>query len=197
MAISRWDPFNDLASLRDQMDRLLGRGRDESWMPAIDVYDGKYALIVKAEVPGIDPDDIEVSVDQNMLVLRGERRFEERSEEEGTYRVERRYGRFERSLTLPQNSDIDDISANCENGVLEVRVSKTAAAEPRRVTVGHGGQSGLQSGQHGKSSLPMQQTDVDLSTSSRSEPPIVPQREVEEGLEPPTPTGEGGGEQAA
>lgn len=136
MAVSRWDPFNEMVSWREQMDRLLGRGgREESWLPAIDVYDGKDEFIVKAEVPGIEPDDIDLSVSENVLSVRGERRFEERNEEEGTYRVERRYGRFERAIALPQNCDADNIEATYENGVLEVRVPKVAAPEPRRLTV--------------------------------------------------------------
>ena len=136
MAVSRWDPFNEMVSLREQMERLIGRGgREEGWLPAIDVYDGRDELIVKAEVPGIEPDEIDLSVSENVLSLRGERRFEERNEDEGTYRVERRFGRFERSIALPPHCDADNIEATYENGVLEIRVPKVPAQEPRRLTV--------------------------------------------------------------
>jgi HSP20 family protein len=144
MALVRWDPFEEMAVLRGQMERLMGRaGREGSWMPAVDVIDGQDALTIKAELPGMDPDQISLHCDEDSLTLSGERRSEERTEEEGRLvSLERRFGRFERSFPLPRNAETDRIEANYQNGVLEVRVPKAAAAEPRRIEVRQGAAKG-------------------------------------------------------
>ena len=146
MAIIRWDPFREMTGVQDQLDRLWrgvfeGRGQ-ESWLPAVDVFDTKDAVVLKAELAGLDPDDIEIEVDDNVLTIKGERKFEEKVDEERYYRVERRYGSFSRSLALPQGVRADDIQADYEDGVLEVRVPKAEEEKPKRITVKAGQKAG-------------------------------------------------------
>jgi len=140
MAIIRWDPFREVSSAQDQFDRfwrgmLEGRRGQESWLPAVDVFDTKDAVVLKAELAGMNPDDIEIEVDDNVLTIKGERKFEEQVDEERYYRVERRYGSFSRSLALPQGVRADDIQADYEDGVLEVRVPKVEEEKPKRISV--------------------------------------------------------------
>ena len=104
MAIIRWDPFREMTQVQNQFNRLVDQvwnGRQESWLPAVDVFDRKDAVILKAELAGMDPDDIEIEVEDNVLTIKGERKFEEQVEDERYYRVERRFGSFQRSLALP------------------------------------------------------------------------------------------------
>ena len=138
MAIIRWDPFREMTSLQSQVNRLadsLWSGRQESWVPAVDVFDTDDAVVLKAELPGMKVDDIQIEVDDNVLTIKGERSFEEKVDEERYYRVERRYGSFQRSLALPQGVKPDDIQATYEDGVLEVTVPKAEAEKPKRIEV--------------------------------------------------------------
>ncbi len=104
-------------------------------MPAVDVFDTNDAVVLRAELPGMKVDDIQIEVDDNVLSLKGERTFEENVDEERYYRVERRYGAFQRSLALPQGVKADEIRATYEDGVLEVTVPKAEAERPRRIEV--------------------------------------------------------------
>ena len=138
MAIIRWDPFREMSAVRSQFDRVFGpmfEARQESWLPAVDVYDTKDAVVVKAELAGMNPDDIHIDVDDNVLTISGERRLEETTEKDRYYRVERRFGSFERSLALPCGVIPDEVVANYEDGVLEVRVPKGKEEKPRRIEV--------------------------------------------------------------
>ena len=138
MAIIRWDPFREMTSVQNQFNRLVDQmwgGRQESWLPAVDVFDNKDAVVVKAELAGMDPDDIQIEVEDNVLTVKGERRFEETVDEERYYRVERRYGSFQRSLALPQGVRPDDISASYEDGILIVTVPKVEEEKPKRIEV--------------------------------------------------------------
>ena len=138
MAIIRWDPFREMTSLQSRVDRLadsLWSGRSESWVPAVDVFDTAEAVVLKAELPGMKIADIQIEVDDNVLTIKGERSFEEKVDEERYYRVERRYGSFQRSLALPQGVRADDIRATYEDGILEVTVPKSEAEKPRRIEV--------------------------------------------------------------
>ena len=113
----------DVDQVQNQFNRLVDQvwgGRQESWLPAVDVFDTKDAVVLKAELAGMDPDDIQIEVEDNVLTIKGERRFEEKVDEERYYRVERRFGRFQRSLALPQGVKADDIAAGYEDGILEV-----------------------------------------------------------------------------
>ena len=141
LALMRLSPWQDLYDAQREMDTLVRRFFDRptwslpgawensrnSWVPAVDVFDRDDDLVVRAELPGIDPDrDVEISVQDNVLTIRGERRMEERTEEDGAYRLESRYGSFERSVLLPRGVKEGDISATYENGILEVVVPRAA-----------------------------------------------------------------------
>ncbi|HOT22999.1 MAG TPA: Hsp20/alpha crystallin family protein [Thermoleophilia bacterium] len=138
MAIIRWDPFREMTQVQDQVSRLFDQvwgGRQESWLPAVDVFDQKDAVVVKAELAGMDPNDIQIEVEDNVLTIKGERRFEEKVDDERYYRVERRYGSFQRALALPQGVKADEISAAYEDGILTVTVPKAEEEKPKRIEV--------------------------------------------------------------
>ena len=143
--IVRWDPFREMGTLHDRMSRLYdevwGRGRreDESvtgnWMPSVDVKETKDALEISTELAGIDPKDVEVTVENGVLTLKGSRNFEKAVEGETYHRVERAYGSFERSFTLPTNVESDKINATYHHGVLHLTVPKREEAKPRSVAI--------------------------------------------------------------
>ena len=147
MSVSRWDPFQDLQSFRDEMNRTFSRwfGREEGeepptrrWVPSLDVTESKEAYHVDVEVPGVRPEDINVTVDRGMLTIQGERRSEEEKTDRSYHRVERRYGSFRRSIGLPSDVDPSRVQATYDNGVLRLEVPKTAASPPKRIEVKHG-----------------------------------------------------------
>lgn len=143
MSIVRFDPFRDITSFRDDINRLFSRSFGEAsgtqtWAPAVDVFDTKDAVIVKAELPGLTADDVDVEIDDNVLTVSGERTFADKVEDGHYYRLERSYGKFSRSLTLPQGIKADEVSANFANGVLEIRVPKADEVKPRKVAIGAG-----------------------------------------------------------
>ena len=140
--LARWDPFRDLMSIQGEMNRLFGRtfaGGDDvfagSWAPALDIYETKEKFVVTVELAGVEPKDVEVSVEDSTLTIRGERKFSEEVEEENYRRVERRYGSFVRSFGLPQTTDADRIEASFDKGVLTIEVPKVEAAKPKKITV--------------------------------------------------------------
>lgn len=141
MSIVRFDPFRDITSFRDDINRLFARtlgegvGTSQTWTPAVDVFETGEAVILKAELPGLGVDDVDVEVDDNVLTISGERTLTDRVEEGHYYRLERSYGRFSRSLTLPQGIRADEVSATFTDGVLEVRIPKAEEAKPRKVAV--------------------------------------------------------------
>jgi HSP20 family protein len=140
-AVVRFDPFRDLTSLRDEMNRLFNRTVGEgvssgsAWTPAVDIFDTEEAIVLRAELPGLSTEDIEIEIDDNVLTLKGERRFQETVDEGRFYRLERAYGHFQRSVTLPQGVKADEISADFENGVLSVRVPKADEVKPRKIAI--------------------------------------------------------------
>lgn len=139
----RFDAFEELGTLRDRMDRIMSRLSGENddtllpskWAPAADVVETKDAIIVKAELPGLNEKDITVEIENNVLTLRGERKLEKETEEKGYRRIERAYGTFSRSFTLPPNVDPAKIGAVFNNGLLEVSIPKKEAAKPRTINV--------------------------------------------------------------
>lgn len=145
MAIIRWDPFRDLVTLRDKMNRLFedaatGRGEEKelissSWAPAVDIYEDETQLVLTAEVPGINEKDVEIKIDDNLLSIQGERKLEKETKEENYHRIERAYGSFYRSFTLPNYIDQDKIRAEHENGVLKITMPKKAELKPRKVKI--------------------------------------------------------------
>lgn len=139
----RWEPFEELNTLRNRLDRLVNRYTDEGeeplltarWTPLADIVETKDAFIVKAEIPGIDEKDVSVEIANNVLTIQGERKVETETEEKGYRRMERSYGKFLRSFTLPQNTMTDKVAANFTNGILEVTIPKKEEAKPRKITV--------------------------------------------------------------
>ena len=142
MAIIRWDPFREMTTLQNHVNRLadsLWSGRQESWVPAVDVFDSKDAVVLKAELPGMKVDDIRIEVDDNVLTISGERKSEHEESKQGYYRVERSSGSFSRALTLPEGVDPEAVKANFDRGVLEVRIPKPEQRKPVKVAINVGG----------------------------------------------------------
>jgi HSP20 family protein len=144
MAIVRVDPFREFAAIQDRMNRLFGNAylRDEdtsfrgSWAPAVDIFETEnHDLVVRAELPGMTPEDIEVSVENSTLVLKGEKKFDAEVKEENYRRIERTYGTFHRSFTLPNTVDASKVGAEYKNGVLTVKLPFREEAKPRTINV--------------------------------------------------------------
>ncbi|MDD3517021.1 MAG: Hsp20/alpha crystallin family protein [Chromatiales bacterium] len=142
MAIVRYDPWSLISQLSRELDRAHGvPERDEStsassdWVPAVDIREEKDAYVLHADVPGVDPKDIEVHMENGVLTIRGERQSETKEERENYKRIERVRGSFYRRFTLPDTTDADKISAKSVNGVLEVRIPKQEKVQPRRILV--------------------------------------------------------------
>ena len=147
--IMRFDPFRDLTALQDRIDRLfedrLGRGRNlwganealegTTWTPAVDIVETDNEIVLKADLPGIDPKDVDIQVHDGTLTLRGERKFESDVKEDDFRRVERVYGAFVRSFAIPQTVDAEHVSANYRNGVLELKLPKRPEAKPKQIKV--------------------------------------------------------------
>jgi HSP20 family protein len=148
MALVRWDPIRELDSLQGDMNRLFdrffegGRGANGStsgrWIPAMDLVETDDHLVLRGDLPGMTEDDVDIEIKDNVLTVSGERKSEQEERAEGYHRVERSFGRFSRSLTLPQGIDPDKVEAKFENGVLEVQIPKPAEAKPTRVQIGKG-----------------------------------------------------------
>lgn len=145
--ITRWDPFRDLSSLQDRMNRLFNDQfgaitRDESltgsFVPPVDVYEDENSIQVRMEVPGINEKDIDIRLENNVLTIRGERKFEKEEKEENFHRIERRYGGFTRSFTLPATVNPEDVKADYEKGVLKIGMAKRAEAKPKQIKVNVG-----------------------------------------------------------
>jgi HSP20 family protein len=141
MALMRYEPWSLLNQLSRELDRLspsteAGESAATSdWIPAVDIREDKDAYVLHADVPGVDPKDIEVHMENGILTIRGERKSETREEREDYKRVERVRGTFYRRFTLPDTADSEKISAKSVNGVLEVRIPKQETVQPRRITV--------------------------------------------------------------
>ena len=144
MAIVRVDPFREFAAMQDRMNRLFGNVylRDEdtgfrgTWTPAVDIFETPaHDLVVRAELPGMNHEDIEVSVENGTLILKGEKKFDAEVKEEHYRRIERSYGTFQRSFTLPNTVDTSKVSADFKNGVLTVKLPFREEAKPRTINV--------------------------------------------------------------
>jgi len=143
MNIARFEPWTFVDLLRRDLDRLadprraVGDNHDSvaDWIPAVDIFEEKDRYVVRADVPGVDPQDINVSMDNGVLNVSGERRAETRSEDARAQRVERVAGRFFRHFTLPESTDAEGITAKCSNGILEVSIPKLPEVQARRITV--------------------------------------------------------------
>lgn len=142
MAITRRDPFRDLLNLQNEMTRLFGRaygdeaeGTRSTWVPPIDIYETQDSYKVVAELPGFGPEDVDVTVNEGQLTIRGERKFYDEVSEENFHRVERRFGAFQRIVSLPQQVQADKVEAAFDKGVLTVSIPKAEQAKPRRIEI--------------------------------------------------------------
>lgn len=152
MALVRWDPLREIDTLQGEMNRLFstffetptGRGGNggaaaRRWIPAMDLIEAGEHFVLKADLPGMSEDDVNIEVENNVLTISGERKTELEDKHEGYYRLERSTGAFARSLTLPEGIDAGAVTASFDNGVLEVRVPKPEQAKPQRVQIAVGG----------------------------------------------------------
>lgn len=140
MAVIRWDPYEELLAVGERMDRLLGLSWDQSkerWLPPMDVYESSDDIVIRIEAPGVRPQDIDLSLEGDTLVIRGERLREEPGDGRQYALVERRFGRFERRLPLPRGFRHDGIEARFEAGVLDITVAREEQRAPRRIEVHH------------------------------------------------------------
>jgi HSP20 family protein len=151
--LTRWQPFNEFSTLQSRMNRMfrdsINEGREEaltntSFAPAVDVYEDEHNIALKIEVPGIDEKDIDVRIENRTLTVHGERKFEKDEKEENFRRVERQYGSFTRSFTLPATVDAEQVSANYDKGVLKISLAKKAEAKPKQIKINVGGEKTLE-----------------------------------------------------
>jgi HSP20 family protein len=148
-SITRWDPFRNLSTLQEQVNRLFDTSFKTnadnstltSWAPAVDIYETENELVIKADLPDVAEKDIDVCVENNMLTIRGERKFEESVKEDNYLRVERAYGSFSRSFSLPNTVNTEAIQARYNNGVLKVELPKRAESKPKQVKIVTNGRS--------------------------------------------------------
>ena len=136
MTLVRWDPFRDLIAIQDRVQRMVNDNATEgTWVPPVDIFQDKDNLVLRAEVPGIDKDAIDVRVENGLLTLQGERKTDTDLDDKNAFRRERIFGRFARSFTLPTSVDATRITARYGDGVLEIVLPKAEAAKPKRVEV--------------------------------------------------------------
>ena len=145
MSITRYDPFRDLRSLQDEVNRLFSTNLSRAfgdegltrgaWAPSVDIYENKDQIVIEAELPGMRREDFELTIENNVLTLRGERRFEKKDESDNYHRVERAYGAFTRSFTLPQTVSSENATAEYNNGVLRVALQKREEVKARRIEI--------------------------------------------------------------
>lgn len=149
MAVVRWEPARELAALQGEMSRLMnhfwgaedagGSRTPTAWLPALDVWESEDEIVLAVDLPGISEEDVSLEVDEGVLTVSGERSRTNEEKDDRYYRFERRFGRFSRSVTLPQGIDTAGIRAEFENGVLEVHVPKPAERKPTRIQIGDRG----------------------------------------------------------
>jgi HSP20 family protein len=155
MTIVRWEPFRELGTLQNEMNRLFNTvfdaptpgngGTMRRWMPAMDLVESGDHFVLRADLPGMGEDDIKIELEDGTLTVSGERKAEHEANEEGYYRVERAFGSFSRSLTLPKGVNPDEVSASFDRGVLEVRIPKPEERKPRRIEIGGAAQKTIES----------------------------------------------------
>ncbi|MCU7932358.1 MAG: Hsp20/alpha crystallin family protein [Candidatus Thiodiazotropha sp. (ex Codakia rugifera)] len=147
MNITRYDPWRSMEDWRQELDRvfhpLLHRDDDTSrvvggeWAPAVDIKDEDNRYVIRADIPGVKPEDIEVTMENGVLTIRGERKFEETEEKENFRRIERSHGIFYRRFSLPDNTDAEAVQATGKDGVIEVIIPKTKEKQSKRIEVTH------------------------------------------------------------
>jgi HSP20 family protein len=148
MAIVRWEPLRELSTLQNEMNRLFGTvfdapaqtngGTLRRWMPAMDLLETGDHFVLRADLPGLSEEDVNIEVEDRVLTVSGERKAEHTESKEGYQRVERAFGSFSRSLTLPEGVDAEAVSASFDKGVLEVQIPKPEERKPRKISIGVG-----------------------------------------------------------
>jgi HSP20 family protein len=141
--LNRWEPFRGAATLQEQVNRLFGNVLEHSgeesnltsWAPAVDIYETEHELVVKADLPEVDPKELDIRVENNLLTIRGERKFEKKVNEDNYLRVERAYGSFSRSFSLANTVNAEAIKADYQNGVLTLTIPKREEAKPKQIKV--------------------------------------------------------------
>jgi HSP20 family protein len=151
MALVRFEPFRDLFNSQDRFNRVLSQafsqafGDEESklgaWAPAVDIFETDENLVVKAEIPGVNPKDVEVRVEDNTLYLKGQRKFENEVKDENYHRIERSYGSFTRTFALPSSIDADKVAAEYKDGLLTLTLPKREEAKPKTIKIQVAGES--------------------------------------------------------
>ena len=158
MAVVRWEPLRELGTLQNEMNRLFNTvfdapasptngGTMRRWMPAMDLVETDDHFVLRADLPGLSESDVNIEVEDRVLTVSGERKSEHETTKEGYHRVERAFGAFSRSLTLPEGVEADAVQATFDRGVLEVRIPKPEESKPRRISIGIGGQQKTLEGQ--------------------------------------------------
>ena len=161
--LTRWEPLREFSTMQDRMNRMNRLFRESyspeapeealtttSFAPPVDIYEDEHNITLKLEVPGIDEKDIDVRIDNNTLTVHGERKIEKEEKEENFRRVERRYGSFTRSFTLPSSVDPAQVSADYNRGVLQIKLAKKAEAKPKQIKVNVGSEKTLEAKASGK-----------------------------------------------
>jgi HSP20 family protein len=153
MTVVRWEPLREFGSLQNEMNRLFNTVFDtphpagstmRRWMPPMDLVETDENFVLRADLPGLGEDDINIEFDDGTLTVSGERKAEHEAKNEGYYRVERAFGSFSRSLTLPQGTDPEAVTASVDRGVLEVRIPKPEQRKPRRIEIGGNAQQTIE-----------------------------------------------------
>jgi len=144
MAIVKYNPFRELRTMQEQMNRMLDMAwnmefgeelKEGVWQPPVDIYEDENSVIIKAEIPDVDQKDIDIKIEDNTLTLKGERKHSSEIRKENYYRVERYFGQFQRSFSLPQSIDRENIKASCDKGVLTITLPKKESVQPKQITV--------------------------------------------------------------
>ena len=161
--LTRWEPFREFSAMQDRMSRMNRLFREPygtegpeealtttSYAPPVDIYEDEHNITLKLEVPGIDEKDIDVRIENTTLTVHGERKIEKEEKEENFRRVERQYGEFTRSFTLPSSVDLGQVSAHYDKGVLKINLAKKAEAKPKQIKVNVGGEKTVEAKVHGK-----------------------------------------------
>jgi len=145
MALVKYNPLRELRTMQDQMNRLLNLSwnhdlpgediKEGIWQPAVDIYETGDSIVIKAELPDVDQKDIDVRIEDNTLILRGERKHEDEVKKENYHRIERYFGTFQRSFTLPATINQEKVEANCDKGVLTITLPKKEEKKPKQISI--------------------------------------------------------------
>ena len=140
MSLVKWDPFRDFNTFNERMTNLLGRNFETpvsttAWNPSVDIFETDNDIVVKAELPGMDAKNIEIRLEKNVLMVKGERRFDREAKEENYHRVEREYGSFSRAFALPASVDEDKVTAVYKDGILKIVLPKKEEMKPRSISI--------------------------------------------------------------